>query len=167
MPTEPTALPVIRRAELPGRDAPGIARLLEGYLTQTELEKAQHLGTAHPGELPARYRREVERPDVAFRDAVVHVTELDDLLVGLAVVQGGDEREIKRLWVAPQARGLGLGGALLDAAIAPGDQPLRLTVWAWREDAIRLYARRGFAQVASWDARPGLVCMVRRPEVTA
>ncbi|MGX9900933.1 hypothetical protein ACW0JT_15655 [Arthrobacter sp. SA17] len=38
-------------------------------------------------------------------------------------------------------------------------QAVRLTVWPWREPALRSYRRLGFVDVQSWDSRSGLVCM--------
>lgn len=56
----------VRRAEFGGRDDAAVGRLVGGYLTQTEVEKASHLGTGTAGELPQRYRAEVENPGHAY-----------------------------------------------------------------------------------------------------
>lgn len=52
------------------------------------------------------------------------------------------------MWVAPEARGQGLGGRLVDAVIAwawaAGHRRLHLDVGDANEAAIRLYASRGF-----------------------
>jgi len=79
------------------------------------------------------------------------------------VQQNSGTREIKRVWVDPSARGQRVGSALLDAAMGLDDVPLRLTVWDWRDDAIRLYRKRGFTSVPSWETRPRLLCMERHP----
>jgi GNAT superfamily N-acetyltransferase len=63
-------------------------------------------------------------------------------------IEGDEPAELISMWVAPSARGLGVGGALIDAvakwaAVArPGE--LRLQVVDGNEHAIRLYARNGF-----------------------
>jgi len=95
------------------------------------------------------------------------VAESDEEIVGMVVVQtNSTTREIKRLWVDPHARGQRVGSALIDVATDPRDLPVRLTVWDWRDDAIRLYRARGFETVTSWDERPRLVCMQLEPERT-
>lgn len=152
----------VRQAEFGGRDDAAVGRLVHAYLAQTEVEKALHLGTGAGGELPQRYRNEVEDPEHAYAGARVYVAELNDSAVGLVVVQqAAATREVKRVWVDPSARGHGVGSALLDAALGADDLPVRLTVWDWRDDAIRLYLERGFAPVPSWDQRPRLTCMER------
>jgi ribosomal protein S18 acetylase RimI-like enzyme len=72
----------------------------------------------------------------------------------------GCERELRRkvqhighvigMMVRPEARGLGVGRALLDACVAearrtPGLEMLTLTVTAGNDKAIRLYESSGFA----------------------
>jgi len=158
---------LVRAADPGGRDSVAIRRLVEVYLRQTELEKAQHLsGLDHPHDVnvPERYREEVEYPDRAYRSAVVHLAEIDRAPVGVVVMQPtADAREIKRLWVDPTSRGRRVGSTLLDTALRGADLPTRLTVWDWRRDAIALYQSRGFVVVPSWEERPRLVCMERAP----
>ncbi|WP_309068548.1 GNAT family N-acetyltransferase [Microbacterium sp.] len=133
---------------------------------QTEIEKRAHEagGRLSPaGELPASYGAEVENPAEAFSDCRILVAELDRTVVGVAVLKPRTgSAEVKRLWASPAFRDRGVGSALLDAALAAaGSVPVTLTVWDWRESAIRLYESRGFSRVASWDERPRLVCMWR------
>ncbi|MDQ1130993.1 GNAT family N-acetyltransferase [Microbacterium sp. SORGH_AS_0888] len=151
----------VRSADLTGPDGASVSRLVEAYLIQTELEKATRTGeTGTIARLPERYRREVEDPACAYEGATVYLAELGDAPIGVVVVQRSPTTcEIKRVWVDPSARGLRVGSALMDAALEGGELPVRLTVWEWREDAIRLYRRRGFVPVPSWEQRPGLVCM--------
>ncbi len=113
-------------------------------MRQTELEKAAHLGiTDGVAELPERYRAEIDDPARAYANAVVYVAEAGSL-VGVAVVQQRETAsEIKRVWVDPRARGLRVGSALVDAIVRQHARPLRLTVWEWRDDAVRLYRTRG------------------------
>ncbi|NUT73354.1 GNAT family N-acetyltransferase [Pseudarthrobacter sp. C4D7] len=151
----------VRPADLGGPDAAAVSRLVEAYLVQTEREKAAHLGgTFKDADLPERYRQEVEHPERAYQGAVVYVAELGESPVGVVVVQqAANAREIKRVWVEPSARGHRLGSALMAAALRQRDLPIRLTVWDWRDDAIRLYGNHGFSPVPSWDERPRLLCM--------
>jgi len=124
--------------------------------------------------LPDAYRAEIDDPRHAFRAASVLLAHAPDTIVGCAVlVDAGDghrseppQLELKRLWVEPAARGHGVAAALLRAAIERADHAeavLRLSVWSWREGAIRLYERLGFVMVASWDTRPDLICLERSP----
>lgn len=63
---------------------------------------------------------------------------------------------------APAFRGRGIGSALIDTALQTGGGTVRLSVWQWRSDAIRLYPSGGFRRVPSWDPRPALLCKERR-----
>ena len=58
-----------------------------------------------------------------------------------------------------RARGKHIGALLLDTVVGDSIGVVRLSVWKWRSSAIDLYLSRGFSEVASWDARPELVCM--------
>lgn len=157
----------VRTADLTGADAAAVGGLVAAYLLQTEREKAAQLGGApFSGVLPERYRREVDDPAGAYAGAEVLLADAGTGPAGVITVhRAGTAWEIKRIWVNPAARGLGVGAALLDAALefadGAGHDPVRLTVWDWREDAIRLYRRRGFVPVPSWEVRPRLICMER------
>lgn len=151
----------VRPADLTGPDGEAVSRLVEAYLTRTEFEKATHLGGhGASGRLPERYRQEVDNPARAYENATVYLAELDGRPVGIAVAQrNATNLEIKRVWVDPGARGQRIGSALIEAALAQQNRPVRLTVWEWRRDAVQLYRKRGFVPVASWEDRPGLICM--------
>ena len=162
--------PIVRRAILGGRDSAEVGRLVEAYLRQTEREKAAHELRplfSDSDELPASYRAEAARPDTAYAGAAVYLAELGSSAVGVAVVRSAEgAAEIKRLWADPRARGLRVGSALLAAVLEEHPEPVRLSVWDWRDDAMRLYVSRGFVRVPSWDERPRLVCL-ERPEASA
>jgi len=124
--------------------------------------------------LPEAYRAEIDDPRRAFRRATVLLAHLPSAIDGCAVLTdagarhpGGPPRlELKRLWVEPSARGRGTAGGLVRAAIESAeatDAVVQLSVWSWREGAIRLYERLGFRNVPSWDPRPDLVCFERSP----
>ncbi|GAW40581.1 Protease synthase and sporulation negative regulatory protein PAI 1 [Brevundimonas sp. SH203] len=63
--------------------------------------------------------------------------------------------ELRRLYVAKAAQGLGLGTALLTLSLdwmqAESDGPLWIGVWSGNEKAQRLYAAHGFAKVGEYD----------------
>jgi len=78
--------------------------------------------------------------------------EMDGQLVGLAwaKVDGDDPLlgNLFQMWVAPEARGQGVAGALLEEAVrwsrARGAKALRLGVNCANATALRLYERAGF-----------------------
>jgi ribosomal-protein-alanine N-acetyltransferase len=93
------------------------------------------------------FRRLVGRPD-----ADTWVAERDGRVLGYAVVwYVDDEGELGNLAVAPDARGRGLGGRLLDAAIARararGARRLFLEVRVRNARAQALYRSRGFVPI--------------------
>lgn len=158
--------PLIRRADLAGPDAAAVSAAVGAYLRQTEAEKHREgLVSVLLGEsdaLPERYRAEVDDPATAYAGFDVLVADVDGAVAGVVVAsQMGGSAEIKRLWAEPAMRGRGIGSALLDAAVATTEGPVRLSVWEWRTGALRLYESRGFRRVLSWDGRDRLVCMVR------
>jgi GNAT superfamily N-acetyltransferase len=66
--------------------------------------------------------------------------------------------EIKRLWVAPDSRGLGLARRLMSAAEAQaralGADTVRLDTNRVLTEAIALYRARGYAEVPPFNAEP-------------
>jgi len=66
--------------------------------------------------------------------------------------------EMKRLYVSPNARGLGLGSALIDAIIGQAVQigyiEMRLDTLPTMTDAISLYRRAGFEPIAPYYETP-------------
>jgi ribosomal protein S18 acetylase RimI-like enzyme len=71
----------------------------------------------------------------------------------------GPTASLYQVWVAPEARGRGIGAALLDAAItwarAHRAHALHLSVTAGDGAAARLYRRTGFVDVGAPEPRPG------------
>lgn len=78
--------------------------------------------------------------------------------VGLRPIEPAGCCEMKRLYVAPSARGLGLGAALVDAvekaAARIGYVELRLDTLPTMGDAIALYRRLGFEDMAPYYDTP-------------
>lgn len=71
---------------------------------------------------------------------------------------GTETGEIKRLWVAPHARGLGLARRLMQAAEARartlGMTRLRLDTNRNLDEAIALYRAKGWTEVAAFNTEP-------------
>ena len=71
---------------------------------------------------------------------------------------GGAPAEVKRMWVAPAVRGLGLGRRLLAeleaAAAAHGARTLRLETNRTLTEAIGLYRATGYREVAAFNEEP-------------
>jgi ribosomal protein S18 acetylase RimI-like enzyme len=66
--------------------------------------------------------------------------------------------EMKRLYVSPRARGLGLGRALIDAVVAEaqriGYREIRLDTLPTMDEAIGLYGKLGFETIAPYYVTP-------------
>jgi ribosomal-protein-alanine N-acetyltransferase len=97
----------------------------------------------------ASFRQAVDNDGVFFR---VAVEGADGPVVGYVVAWfAGGEGEIANVAVAPPARGRGIGGMLLDAAIAAagehGAEALYLDVRESNARARALYDSRGFVEV--------------------
>jgi ribosomal protein S18 acetylase RimI-like enzyme len=73
--------------------------------------------------------------------------------------RGQNAMELKQLYAAPEATGLGIGTALMDWAMAEmaarGADEVQLSVWSGNDGAQRFYARYGFAKVADITFRVG------------
>jgi DNA-binding MarR family transcriptional regulator/GNAT superfamily N-acetyltransferase len=98
---------------------------------------------------------DMRRPRGAFLVAIS-----DGLPVGCVGLKGtgGELAEIKRLWVAPSARGLGLGRRLMDAAEAAarelGITVLRLDTNSALPEAGQLYRTSGWREIARFNDDP-------------
>ncbi|MFD7961900.1 GNAT family N-acetyltransferase [Streptomyces zaomyceticus] len=148
------------------RSHPRLPDLLGAYHLVNQAEKGNAVTAV--AELPAVYRGEAEDPAAVFTaDTVLLATPAGDALPAGCVVlkapREGRAPEIKRLWVAPEARRRGIAKALMAEALrraaASGAAAVRLTVWNWREEPLALYRSLGFETVASWDERPDLLCL--------
>lgn len=89
------------------------------------------------------------------------VARLEGVAVGcgaLKIKKGRRSGEIKRMWVAPSARGLGIAQRLLDAlqaqAVAAGVDVLQLDTHRSLVEARKLYERNGYVETAPYNANP-------------
>ncbi|GGF38990.1 acetyltransferase GCN5 [Aliidongia dinghuensis] len=108
-------------------------------------------GEAHSAELyPAESNHHLPLDALRAANVLFHVArDAGGRAIGTgAVVLNGTWAEIKRMWVEPEARGLGLSKAILDtleaAARAAGVGMLRLETGVVSHAALGLYARAGF-----------------------
>lgn len=74
---------------------------------------------------------------------------------GALKFHGDEPTEVKRMWVAPRARGMGLGRRLLEAlehhAAAHGSRTLRLETNRSLVEAIALYRSAGYREVSAFN----------------
>jgi DNA-binding MarR family transcriptional regulator/GNAT superfamily N-acetyltransferase len=88
------------------------------------------------------------------------IARLDGLPVGCGALKLNGRRlgEIKRMWVASSARGLGIAQRLLEAlekyAVDMGLDVLQLDTNRTLNEARALYARNGYAEVAPYNTNP-------------
>ena len=88
------------------------------------------------------------------------VARLRGLPIGCGALKlhGAAPAELKRMWVDPSSRGLGVGRRLLESLEAlareNGVRVLRLETNRALEEAIELYRRAGFAEVAPFNDEP-------------
>jgi GNAT superfamily N-acetyltransferase len=77
---------------------------------------------------------------------------------GALKLHGRKPAEVKRMWVAPEMRGLGLGSRLLSEleqrARGAGARTARLETNRALTEAIALYQRSGYREVAAFNAKP-------------
>jgi GNAT superfamily N-acetyltransferase len=122
--------------------------------------------TADPDAFGSTFERERGFSDAEWQDrarstdGVIVVAESDGGLVGIAMGaplrERPDDTGVFAMWVAPEARGLGTGGQLLDSIVAwarsAGKPSLELGVVTGNAAAIALYDGRGF--VDTGERRP-------------
>ena len=86
------------------------------------------------------------------KSVIFLVARWDGTAVGCGAVRfvGGEYAEVKRMYVAPQWRGLGVAQALLRhlerLSLQNGFGALRLETGIQQHDAVRLYERMGFSR---------------------
>jgi DNA-binding MarR family transcriptional regulator/GNAT superfamily N-acetyltransferase len=98
--------------------------------------------------------------DLTLPRGLLLVARLHDRPIGCGAVKlhGRDPAEIKRMWVAPEARGLGVGRRLLTAlegeALARGATAARLETNRSLGEAVSLYRSAGYVEVPAFNDEP-------------
>jgi ribosomal protein S18 acetylase RimI-like enzyme len=99
--------------------------------------------------------KELRPPAGAF---LVATLRGDPVGAGALKFHGEDPAELKRMWVAPSARGLGIGRRLLDAlerrAATDGATMIRLETNRSLTEAVGLYRSAGYVEVAAFNDEP-------------
>jgi ribosomal protein S18 acetylase RimI-like enzyme len=130
-------------------DSPDVRRCFERYYA--ELNERFEDGFDVAAALP------LGLDDLTPPRGLVLVARSDGRAVACGAVKLSDPEvaEIKRMWVAPEARGRGLGGRMLDAleahAVAAGKSLARLETNRSLVEAVAMYRRRGYREVPAFN----------------
>ena len=130
-------MPTIITEERP--DSPDAIRLIN--------ELQSHL---NPEKYPAESKHGYSVDKLLREGVTFFVTRKDDTPAGCGALKlfGTDYGEVKRMFVRPEFRGLGLGKLMLDRLSQYAQERqvtvLRLETGMYQTDAIRLYERYGF-----------------------
>jgi GNAT superfamily N-acetyltransferase len=101
-----------------------------------------------------------ERDDLVPPKGALLLARRDGEAVGCGALKviGAGVGEIKRMWVSPVARGLGIAQRLLDALEAHARElglgTIRLDTHRVLVEARALYARNGYAEIPAYNANP-------------
>ena len=143
-------------------DLAATARLFDAYASSLAIDLSYQDFATELATLPGKYAAPVGELLLA-RDN--HGEPLG--CVGVRPITPEGCCEMKRLYVLPQTRGLGLGRALIDAIVAEavriGYGEMRLDTLPSMTAAIALYRQAGFAPIGAYYATPieGTVFMAR------
>ena len=126
-----------------------------------------------PADLASFLAESLSEPAIAAElanpDRIYRLAEMDGHLLGYAKIglscgfpehaRGTKVMELKQLYTAPEATGLGIGGTLMDWAMAEftarGADEVQISVYAGNDGAHRFYRRYGFDKVADITFRVG------------
>jgi ribosomal protein S18 acetylase RimI-like enzyme/DNA-binding MarR family transcriptional regulator len=150
-----------------------VERLLTTGLVEIRIEEpmsaaVRYCFESYFAELDARFEAgfdpgrsiSAEADELSEPRGLVLIARLKDESVGCGALKlhGGDPAEIKRMWVAPTARGLGLGRRLLreleEHARQRGATRARLETNRVLTEAINLYRSAGYTEVAAFNDEP-------------
>lgn len=115
------------------------------------------LGRRFPGGFDVSLSRDPDAEEMVRPRGVFLLALLDGLPLGCVGLKGGTG-EVKRLWVAPAARGFGLSKRLMraieDAARALAIPCLRLDTNSSLPEAVQLYRRTGWTEIPRFNDDP-------------
>jgi DNA-binding MarR family transcriptional regulator/GNAT superfamily N-acetyltransferase len=131
-------------------------------------KEAQYCLGEYYGELARRFEggfevslsRDPDAADMILPRGTFLVAISDGLPIGCVGLKGngGELAEVKRLWVAPSARGLGLGRQLMEAVESTarniGVRVLRLDTNSALPEAMQLYRRTGWTEIERFNDDP-------------
>jgi ribosomal protein S18 acetylase RimI-like enzyme len=134
-------------------DLEATVQLFNAYASSLDVDLSYQDFAAELATLPGKYAPPVGEILLA-RDS--HGEPLG--CVGLRPIEPEGCCEMKRLYVSPKARGLGLGKALIDAIIAEavriGHSEMRLDTLPTMTEAIALYKKAGFVSIDPYYETP-------------
>jgi DNA-binding MarR family transcriptional regulator/GNAT superfamily N-acetyltransferase len=145
-----TAASVVVEAEDPA--GPDARRCLDAY--------AAELDRRFGGGFDTALSRPADDLDLRPPAGVLLVARLRGRAVGCGALKlpPGEPADLKRMWVAPEARGIGLGRRILRElearAADAGAAVVRLETNAALTEAIGLYRRSGYREVAAFNDEP-------------
>jgi ribosomal protein S18 acetylase RimI-like enzyme len=134
-------------------DLADAARLFRAYAASLPIDLGYQGFEAELAGLPGKY--------APPGGALLIARDLDGAAIGcvaLRPIEGDGISEMKRLYVMPEARGLGLGGALIAAIVATaraaGYREMRLDTLPTMHAALAMYARAGFKAIPAYYPTP-------------
>jgi ribosomal protein S18 acetylase RimI-like enzyme len=133
-------------------DDPAAQHCLREYVN--ELNERFESGFDPDASLPAQ-PDEMRLPAGLFLVATLHGAPVG---CGALKFHRGRPTELKRMWVSPEVRGLGVARRLLDelerGAAEQGSRTIRLETNKTLTEAIALYRSAGYREVAAFNAEP-------------
>jgi len=134
-------------------DLADAARLFRFYATSLPIDLGYQGFAEELASLPGKYA-----PPAG---ALLIARDEGDAAIGcvaLRPIAGDGVCEMKRLYVLPEGRGLGLGGALIAAIVATartaGYTEMRLDTLPTMQTALAMYARAGFREIPAYYPTP-------------
>jgi GNAT superfamily N-acetyltransferase len=119
-----------------------------------ELDRRFDIGFDPSQSLPVP-EEEMRPPDGAF---LIASLQGDPVACGAVKLHGDEPAELKRVWVAPAVRRIGLGRRMLEAlegwAAAQGAPAIRLDTNRSLTEAITLYRSAGYREVDAFNDEP-------------
>lgn len=118
--------------------------------------------------LAAKYGEPIQRAEIEDADTLYFLAERDGALIGYCMVgrldlpvEDDNAVELHRLYLRAEAKGAGVGPALMERALVwareRNARAMYLSVWENNHRAQRFYRRYGFVDHSEWDFMVGRV----------